>query len=244
MTERPILFSGREVRAVLSGQKAQARRIVKPQPAHSCRYEMNGAGDKALHLADGPRGGASHVRKTLYVPVKATSADHRLPCPFGAPGDHLWCRETFALEHLGEDGERVVWKADRAALWLSDGEKPHYLESDYKPARWTPAVQMPRRLSRIMLEVTGVRVQRLQDISEEDAKAEGLKVTGPTVNQAGEVIDDRPGYLGYGSLWHDPRRAFEAIWDSINGKSAPWSSNPWVWVLEFKRVEQEGAKAA
>lgn len=231
MKERPIVFAGREVRAMLDGRKTQARRVVRwPNAA------VNADGCVVM-----PPG----VGTEQWWPCSRVDGDEKpLRCPYGTPGSKLWVRETFALEHLGEDGERVVYRIDRAARWVAEGETIHYLESSYKPARWTPAVQMPRRLSRLALDVTGVRVQRLQDISEDDACAEGLKVTGPTANQAGEVIDDRPGYLGHGSLWHDPRRAFETIWDSVNGKSAQWSSNPWVWVLEFKRVEQEGAKAA
>lgn len=218
MKERPILFNGPMVRAILDGRKTQTRRIVKPQPANSCRYEMNGAGDKALHLADGPPSGASAVRKTLFVPVKAYSADHRLPCPYGAPGDRLWVRETWALEDLGEDGQRLVWRVDRAAKWVADGEKPHYLDLDYEPARWRPSIHMPRWASRITLEVTGLRVQRLLDISEEDARAEGLALAGLIL----------PGHaVG----------CFSRLWDEINGERAPWSSNPWVWIVDFKRVE-------
>lgn len=209
--ERPFLLTGREVRAVLSGQKTQARRLVHPD------FQWIPRLDKARQ----PDGITS-----FYVPSPdGTGLPLRLTHLPAYPGDRLWCRETFALEHLGEDGERVVWKADRAARWLSDGEKPHFLEYGYKPERWTPAVQMSRRLSRITLEVTRVRVERLQNISEEDAKAEGLPLAGLVL----------PGHAA---------GCFARLWDETNGKRAPWSSNPWCWVLEFKRVEQEGAKAA
>lgn len=229
MKERPILFSGPMVRAILDGRKTQTRRLVAPQPA-------TGETISWLNNIVG--------RPPSFALCRPMSSDVReVRCPYGAPGDRLWVKETWALEDVGDDGQRLIWKIDRAARWLGDGETIHYLDSGYKPARWRSGRFMPRWASRLSLEVTGVRAQRLQDISEEDARAEGLKVTGPTVSPTGEIIDRRPGYLGYGSLWHDPRRAFETIWDDINGKRALWSSNPWVWVVEFKRVAQE-AKAA
>ena len=128
--------------------------------------------------------------------------------PYGSPGDRLWVRETF--HGGGNGGAEVAFKAD------------YLIARDVK--RWTPAIHMPRRLSRITLEVTGVRVERLQDISEEDARAEGIDAvrvqTGPA------ALAGRP--------W---ATEFCALWDSLNAKRAPWASNPWVWVVEFRRAE-------
>lgn len=265
MKERPILFSSPMVRAILDGRKVQTRRLVKPQPAHSCRYEMNGAGDKALHIADGPRSGAAAVRKTLFVPVKATSADHRLSCPYGAPGDRLWVREAWQKFAYGYDpisadrfggefapfvgvcnGTPLRWRA----CYSADGPLEHPTDGH---ARWRPSIHMPRWASRITLEVTGLRVQRLQDISEEDARAEGVQLHegAPMCPCHGEEEDPGPHHLPT-CAWRDKdfdptgspyRDEFAILWNTINGKRAPWASNPWAWVVEFKRVEQE-AKAA
>lgn len=244
MKERPILFSGPMVRALLAGAKTQTRRVVKPSA------QFRAWDSEPRHAYD------AIVADDMFAAAFLVAGDHGftdwVPCPHGKPGDRLWIRETWQKFAYGYDpiplnrfggnfapfvgvcnGVPLRWRACYAA----DGPLEHPIDG---PARWRPSIHMPRWASRITLEVTGVRVERLQNISEDDAKAEGLKVTGPTVNSAGEVIDDRPGYLGYGSLWHDPRRAFETIWDSINGKRAPWASNPWVWALEFKVANVAG----
>mgnify|MGYP003896954981 CR=1 FL=1 len=128
-----------------------------------------------------------------------------LRCPYGVPGDRLWVRET-------------LW---RNGGYVADG--PSKVKNDGK----VPAIFMPRWDGRITLEVTAVRVERLQDISEEDARAEGIE---PRHNAKWPNGD--PGYM------HDvARRTFASGWDSINGKRAPWASNPWVWVVTFKRLE-------
>jgi hypothetical protein len=218
--ERPIPFSGAMIRAILTGTKTQTRQIVNPQPAHSCRWEMNGNGDKALHLATSPGG------QTLFVPWKATLADHRLPCPYGTPGDRLWVRETWALENLGEGADRLVYMADRQATWLEPGATPYYLPSDYEPARWRPSIYMPRSFSRITLEVTETRIERVWDITEADARAEGIQADP-------NDFPERTHRVGFS--WQ---------WDQNNGKRAPWSANPWVWVVKFKlAIPAQGAKS-
>ena len=189
MKERPILMSGAMVRAILDGSKTQTRRIVKPQPEHGiipCAWvdtlwaELDAKGGCRCHMA----------------PVRF---------PYGAPGDRLWVRETFA-HHFGE----LRYRAD---------ESP---DSYYYGAKgWKPSIFMPRALSRITLEITGVRVERVQDISEDDAWAEGVE---PPM-----LHPDDPGNLDVA------RATFAALWDSINAARAPWESNPWVWVVEFKR---------
>lgn len=141
-------------------------------------------------------------------------------------GDTLWVRETWALEDCGDDGLRIIWKADRAAVWVkADGSRIgdiYWLPSDYEPARWRPSIHMPRWASRLTLEVTEVRVQRLQEISEEDAKAEGIDClktqSGPT------TLAGRP--------W---ATEFRHLWASING-TASWDANPWVWAVSFRVV--------
>lgn len=126
------------------------------------------------------------------------------PCPYGVPGDRLWVRET--------------WCADG----LDDGSAPLYhfrADGDHDPeATWRPSIFMPRTACRIVLDVTGVRIERVQDISEADAKAEGPELLP-------DPMQDTP------RRWRD---SYRTLWDSINGKRAPWDSNPWVWVVEFK----------
>lgn len=190
MKERPILFSGPMVRAILADEKTMTRRIVMPQPA-----------------AD------SNLRDVRSAPAHILAPSFR--CPFGVPGDRLWVRETHATGVPGcQDG--LSYRADHQDP-KGDGRA--------NPMRWTPAIHMRRAFSRIDLEVTAVRVERLQDITEEDARAEGVR---PGKCEPGCDCDE----------WSERRyrQGFEHLWDVINGKKALWSSNPWVWVVSFKRV--------
>jgi hypothetical protein len=217
--EKPILFSGPMVRAILDGRKTMTRRVVKPQPPHSCTYTINGANSHALCF--GPIGEC--------VPPTAKSADHRLPCPYGQPGDRLWIKESYCCkadenEQILEDefwyrstdeGEGIV------ALNEDGGIKENKDGTEASP--WISSRFMPRKASRITLEVTGVRVERLKEITEEDAKAEG--VDGPSENPLC-VGDCRTHYSH-----------FRELWDSINAKRGfGWDSNPLVWVIEFKMM--------
>ncbi|MBW6364985.1 hypothetical protein KZ864_01850 [Pseudomonas aeruginosa] len=184
MKERPILFSGPMVRAILEGRKTVTRRVVKDTGFYAI--------DAAIHGNDV----ALREREALST-----------RCPFGQPGDRLWVRETFA-----DIGCRLTFRAD-----LEDG-------AHCSVTRWTPSLHMPRWASRILLEITSVRVERLQDISEEQAIAEG---------PPGLAFPAPPG-----SHWvteDGRRRAFMRLWDDVNGAGA-WDANPWVWVVEFKRV--------
>lgn len=226
-SERPILFSGPMVRAIPEEQKTQTRRVIKTATGESlpeyARYL--GAGSAAV-----PR----------WAPVGGTTADTHLwdvtrtlnllteaRCPYGIPGDRLWVRETWALEDCGEDGKRVIWQADRAAAWVMPNNvlgEIYYLPSDYDPGRWRPSIHMPRWASRITLEVTEVRVQRLQEISEEDAEAEGVEAA--PFCKAG-----RPNGMEH-------VEAFEGLWQRINGRrpGCSWEANPFVWCISFRRL--------
>lgn len=186
MRERPILFSGPMVRALLNGTKTQTRRV-------------------AMHTVCGVR-----VARLAYDPAPDVRA-----CPYGVPGDRLWVRETFAPFSTGG----AVYRAD----------KPRFSPDAHEVVggSWHPSIHMPRWASRLMLRITDVRVERLQDISEADAKAEGV-----------EPIQCEPASLAFGT-WKARfryRDAYRALWDSINGKRAEWSSNPWVWVVAFERL--------
>lgn len=148
-------------------------------------------------------------------------------CPFGNISDRLWVRETFCPR---SNGMLVMEQIQRSFFRATDGEG----ERNTKPHnwRWRPSIHMPRWASRITLEITNVRVERLQEISEEDAHAEGIwPDPGGRFQQA----------RGVGPFTEDPRLAFRWLWDSINGKypDKAWAASPWVWVVSFKRIEQE-----
>ena len=198
MKERPILFSGPMVRALLAGTKTQTRRIAKPV-RHPDLGNMYAPG--ALVLEHEPQ----HVIDRC--------------CPYGRPGDRLWVREThmnwWKLDPANPEGPRLF---SHVAAYAADG---YELEPG---ERWIPSIHMLRAASRILLEITGVRVERLQDINEMDAAAEGVATWAP-------------GALSPDSLNADPSDQFRWLWSSINGPDS-WSANPWVWVVEFKRVQQ------
>lgn len=218
MTARPILFSGPMIRAILDGRKMQTRRIVTHR--HGISF-LGGAGQE-----DDPEcwgwsfDGPDHSGYMVIARGLNERHDHgciSLPCPYGEPGDLLWVRETFCLRDPEHHPERGYWYAA-----TDDVDEP----------RWSPSIHMPRAASRITLLITDVRVQRLQEISEDDAKAEGVRVL--------------PLQSGSGAWWtadvdagaplhsRDPVDAFRKLWDSINGKRATWASNPWVWALSFE----------
>lgn len=208
MKERPILFSAPMVRAILDGRKTMTRRVVQGAPTWESSY--------VLGVHQGVWG--------IHAHVDAIGA-FRARCPYGEPGDRLWVRETWAefVDVVTIDGSHV--ELGRDFIYRADGEdqKRHTV--------WRPSIHMPRAASRLTLEITGVRVERLKDITEADAIAEGL-------------TRDGDGWRGAPKLpWFaSPIAAFRSLWESINGGGS-WDENPFVWVVEFRRIEQE-AKAA
>ena len=219
MTERPIIFNGDMVRAILRGEKTQTRRPVKPQPATGCIYSINGAHNAALHLTDA----GCQVR---YILPTGRSKDHLLLCPFGQPGDRLWGRETFR-EYYPKEG----WPAPKA-LYKADGIARLEDTETGKTIPWRPSIHMPRSLSRITLEITDINVERVQDITEDDARAEGVM---PEFRTVVARSDGGPDY-------HIPcsyRGGFANLWDALYAKrpGLSWGNNPWVWVLTFKQIE-------
>lgn len=237
--ERPILFSAPMVRAILKGRKTVTRRAVKGLQIPTEDTDAEHAFRWTAVAQNHPRYGFTVSGET----PEACAAELALYCPHGRRGDRLWVRETFAL--LGnEDGVCVDWsdnlqkgdeksaaKIYRASCIQGDyglwevpdiaAWKPKTNGLLYEGA-WRPSIHMPRWASRILLEITEVRVERLQDISEEQAEAEGVGAQAIESFRAAGV--DRPA--GF---------AFRDLWTSINGDGA-WSTNPWVWVIEFKQV--------
>lgn len=203
MKERPILFSGEMVKAILDGRKTQTRRVMKPQP-------IIGEGGSMVDLGNG------------WAVLDGIMAGE-WNCPYGKPGDRLWVRETWRAGGIYADIMKI------ADLNPAADEHIHYRadEQDSGVDVWRPSIHMPRWASRITLEVTDIRVERVQDISETDVGAEGIESTLTDPN-TGNVVERCPG----------DRWAFAGLWDSINAKRGySWESNPWVWVVEFKRVQ-------
>jgi hypothetical protein len=194
LKERPILFSAPMVRALLAGTKTQTRRVCKPQPIADARFV-----------------GGHYLPATKRNPGQEISVEApyvHIACPYGQRGDRLWVRETWRRDIDKIDGARLVqYRADDAIV---EAPRTYF---DLPSAGWIPSIHMPRWASRITLEVTGVRVELLQEISEADAISEG------TPFPCG-------GWVG----------GYQKLWESIHGPGS-WEANPWVWVVEFKRVE-------
>lgn len=205
--ERPILFSAPMVRAVLDGRKTVTRRPVKVQPRSRADIGSYGKGQPFIRNPD--------VTK-------------RNPeCPFGNPGDRLWVRETWYCDHnevmrgpylKPDDLDVIEARDDGTLVYAADGLTPY--ETD-QPV-WKPSIHMPRWACRILLEITDVRVERLQDISRADIRAEGLECPPELASD-----DVSPNYRD----WYPA--AWKELWNSTGGD---WDANPWVWVVEFKRV--------
>lgn len=228
--ERPILFSGPMVRAILDGRKTQTRRVMKPQPEGHHWEGLAGYLPvvKVLPTSRGLAARFSHWLGTREDGVQW------VPCPYGQPGDRLWVRETFYCDVPDDHAarlENLYYPADshkplaRACCDLI----PECQCFDAGKPTWRPSIHMPRWASRLTLEVTGLRVERLHDISEVDAQAEGIGPSG-----LGTWLP--PGVHHPGEASGSACRAFERLWADINGAES-WDANPWAWVVEFRRVE-------
>lgn len=212
MKERQILFSSPMVRAILDGSKTQTRRVIRAD-WWRC-LDPDDDDDRAKAAIVGPH---------------------------GSTGDRLWVRETWCIAHpdswdagpdaaIGRPLGPQCPDGTRQFAWYAATDPDVVNSDDDNRGPWKPSIYMPRWASRITLEITAVRVQRLQEISEDDARAEGC------------VCDDEPfdhtrqSCADVGCLGKTHRSSFCTLWDSINAKRAPWSSNPWVWALTFRRI--------
>jgi hypothetical protein len=232
--ERPILMCADMVLATLADRKTQTRRTIKPQPINPPFSGRYEAGYAWWELNE--RGNFHRADK---------------PCPYGQPGDRLWVRESFSpicdFDPWGDMG--CDYRAD--------------YKGDQTKVKWTPSIHMPRCASRLTLEITDIRVERLNDISGADARAESLEPDWDAFNDATdgyegwdepeefiEECEEQCDYINFGhNLVHSSehqewlrdrenyalRLAFKNLWQSINGKDS-WEQNPWVWVVGFKRV--------
>lgn len=217
MKKRPIIFSAPRVRAILAGQQTQTRRIVMPQPKSYLHHAKSG--DAQVYSTD----------------ANGFRSRNPIPCPYGQPGDRLWVRETWRLwggSSFADNGEPLdpdILIGSLASMredFLRSRPLEYYADTgDEGP--WRSPIHMPRWASRILLEITAVRVERLQEISEEDAEAEGVR---------------NSLHLHGGRF---ARENFAHLWWTIYGDNGygSWEANPWVWVIEFRRIDspREGA---
>lgn len=218
--ERPTLFSAPMVKAILEGKKTQTRRVVKLrefQRTETRGYDWTFRDRRALW--------------NDYTTDRLVTSKHN---PYGAPGDKLWVREAWS--HDAPDLDACRSALDCCSI---PGYGPYYRATEVAPdtLRWISPLFMPRWASRITLEITDVRVQRLQEISEDDARAEGVEpYTPPHGHISPEQRVPGPGFDRC-RLGDQPHRLpFADLWDRINGKHAPWGSNPWVWCVSFRRI--------
>jgi hypothetical protein len=217
MSERPIIFNSEMVRAVMEGRKVQTRRVLSPRQLKM--IDVAASIGECYPLESGHQ----HPNSQSY---------YREWCPFGAVGDRLWVRETFQgplFDAVHLDAylrEPEPFEKPEYCKYAADGgPRPEFFDADDNLRyAWKPSIHMPRWASRITLEITGVRVERLQDISESDARAEGVE---PAECAAMDILGGKI--------------SFSMLWAEINGfdGSKSWQANPWVWVIEFKRVEGE-----
>lgn len=227
MKERGMIFNGEMVRVILNGRKTQTRRPVKfPVLDKNLGCELAG-NELAGEL----------------------SAGNYLNSAFGKPGDQVWVRETWGVvsHELDEDGRIQPWTPNRPAtaihempfgngyysghaIYAADGDFTWCDDDGYEDGRscWKPSIHMPKAASRILLEITDVRVERLNSIHDVDAMREGIQNL-TTCSHADFGI---PGVVNA----QHPVRAFQLLWESIYGADS-WRANPWVWVIEFKRIE-------
>lgn len=201
MKERPVIFNSEMVRAILDGRKTQTRRVMKVQPKqHDHKnYDAPWACESPdyynTHEADWA---CRYCGEGIGMDGQSVYR-----CPFGQVGDRLWVRETWARYNIEQDAHDMAYRATTPDDWPKEG-------------RWRPSIHMPRWASRILLEITAARVERLNDISDGDAISEGCRIEDM---KSGDCVAD----------------VFARLWASIYGEES-WSANPWVWVIEFRRV--------
>lgn len=213
MKERSILFSGEMVRVILDGRKTQTRRVLKKQPIDILPMKV----------------------QNLWVTLEEINPNHGrvIKCRFGVPGDRLWVRETWAHDDMNCND---IHCGNIDHIWYRASESPVVADSFAGAAHWRPSIFMPRWASRITLEIVSVRVERVQDISANDAIAEGVCTTQYWKPKEVENKPFEEKWWDDYYFWnHYPQIAYQNLWNSINFKRGfGWDVNPWVWVMEFK----------
>lgn len=220
MKERPILFNAEMVKAILEGRKTQTSRLLKVQPPVADKKIM-----PLYQVEPMPKVTEVSFHEVLENNIPHCSSISRCKCPFGKIGDHLWVRETFL--HIDDTEDKLDGMGSQTYYKASTDTKSDRAYMEKHGLKWKPSIHMPRSACRLVLEITNVRVERLQDITKEDAKAEGFDYsTHPSAIEMGYAIGAKTN--------------FRFTWEEIYGQSS-WNQNPWVWVVEFKVIE--GARA-
>lgn len=213
-----IIFSGTSVKQILAGQKWQTRRVIK-FPPHT--YTPDAGWVKSVHQ-DGSGNWVAWSTDEIGLEyfTKRAYSDGGFPCPYGKPGDELYAKETWGYGRLGI---AQAGPFARNQFFYKAHMEGANVASDF----WRSPYFMPEKASRLKIKLTGVRAEKLQDISEDDVCAEGIEA----------CLDcDDYGLLHRNDESHWNVSDYRREWDKINGKKHPWSSNPWVWVLEFKKA--------
>lgn len=220
--ERPIILKPHEVRGILEGRQTQVRRIVKPQPPEEtgrvvCDHYNPAVVDRYGDLQPGPQ---------IYGAFD-DYGEWGAKCPYGQPDDRLWVRETWRNKSID------ISTAEKPNNFLEGAGREFKVDAPDTDSRfrWQSPACMPRWASRLLLEIVSVRVERLQDISDEDAVAQGCKAVRDHCH-----VFAGSGYDKAGLCHGTPTIAFGCFWDDIHGQDS-WSANPWVWVVEFKLVD-------
>ncbi|BEC51528.1 hypothetical protein ACV16N_05930 [Escherichia coli] len=238
MTEHGMIFNAEMVRAILDGLKTQTRREVKlnldiARLATTYDWATSLAANHYQGLAEEQiQQKAESLRGVIHPVILGNGQMVSIICPHGKPGDRIWVREAFRVHSRATDVATLVYKASERNSWT---EQTHRVpvavcNKPATPEKWTPSLHMPRWASRILLEITDVRVERLNAISEEDATAEG-------VPPAGSLLPDYPGtFLTPKGDFATAKVAFQRLWESIYGEES-WKANSWVWVISFERIE-------
>ncbi|MEE4732749.1 hypothetical protein V2K05_06630 [Pseudomonas alliivorans] len=218
--ERPILFSAPMVRAILEGRKTITRREIKPSKRNA---------DTQFELHQQPDGSWLPMHTFDESCMDDQGAEHPITSPYGKPGDRLWGREAWQADAQVDSVTPRDLSQGEPIQYPADGAYRQTGCSMITPGKTRPSIHMPRCVSRILLDITDMRVERLQDISEEQAKAEGVRL----MRDGSDAWVSRKGPGNLVTPWPTAKEAFRDLWESIYGAGA-WDVNPWVWVVEFK----------
>jgi len=241
MKDRPILFSAPMVRAILSGRKTQTRRVVSDRvPAKHKHLGWTGQSDaKIVPLSFCPYGQAGDqlwVREAWRIgawdyDTGSVALDYK--ADNAAVRGWITIPESEPAEVFNRLAEQSSNDADKAGRLLDEAGEYHWPVGE-SPCRWRPSIHMPRWAARITLEITGVRVERLNDISYEDGLAEGVADFAAFLGNAADMLTgETPDQTARRLRW--PQRCYERLWNDIHGPRA-WDKNPWVWVIEFRKA--------
>ena len=236
--ERPILMSAPMVRAILAGEKTQTRRLVKSRNDLSRYNKVFELSKKEYNTEIATEFKVKIVaKKPIALYFKNFFNDLDVECPYGNVGDQRWVRETFfevyndQFQPTGKYCYAATHQGYVNVLDDDGGIKINKDGSDASP--WKPSIHMPRKASRILLEITGIRVERLQDISWEDCESEGI------LQKQEHDYTVYFDYLKNDYLASNPKESYQSLIEKINGPET-WEKNPWMWVVEFKTIEVKG----